>query len=178
LEMTTHQALIAIESFGFIGAYAFGVAASTMTAQKLGAKDPQQAEDAVRFSAKLGSIFLSGFGLILILFSHLLISLFSSDPQVITLGAQCMYVAAFAQPLMALTDVYAGALRGAGDTKTPMKVALVGPLLVRPILCYVLCFPLGLGLLGIWIGSTGDWIIRTIWLIKAFRKGDWKRISV
>ena len=89
-----------------------------------------------------------------------------------------MYIAAIAQPLMACTDVFAGALRGAGDTKTPLAAAIFGPLLVRPILCYILCFPLQMGLIGIWIGSTFDWVIRSIWLYRAFSRGKWKEITV
>ena len=46
--------------------------------------------------------------------------------MVIQTGAECLRIAAIAQPLMAITDVYAGALRGAGDTRTPMYVAIGG----------------------------------------------------
>ena len=50
---------------------------------------------------------------------------------------------------MALTDAMAGALRGAGDTRNPMRAALVGPLAVRLFFCWLLAFYLELGLLGI-----------------------------
>ena len=177
-EMTTHQALMAIESLGFIGANAFGIASGTLAAQYLGEKKPQKAEEAVRFSAKIGIGTLSGIGIFFALFAPWLLGLFSSNSDVLSLGVQCMYIAAIAQPLMACTDVFAGALRGAGDTKTPLAAAIFGPLLVRPILCYILCFPLQLGLLGIWIGSTFDWVIRSVWLYRAFSRGKWKEIIV
>lgn len=177
-EMTTHQALMAIESLGFIGANAFGIASGTLAAQFLGEKNPQKAEEAVRFSAKLGIGTLTGIGIFFALCAPWLVGLFSSNPDVLSLGVKCMYIAAIAQPLMACTDVFAGALRGAGDTKTPLAAAMFGPLLVRPILCYILCFPLQMGLLGIWVGSTFDWIIRSIWLYRAFSKGKWKEITV
>jgi MATE family multidrug resistance protein len=169
---------IEIESLGFIGANAFGVAAGTLAAQQLGKKNPQNAEEAVLFSAKIGTATLCTIGVFFVLFAPQLVGLFSSDPEVIALGVTCLFVAGLAQPLMALADVFGGALRGAGDTKTPMKAAIVGPLLVRPILCYLLCFEFEMGLVGIWIGSTFDWLIRSIWLYRAFRKGDWKKISV
>ena len=178
IEMTTHQSLMAIESLGYIGAHAFGIAAGTIVAQQLGKNQTERAEEAVFFSAKIGTYTLCTIGLFFVLFATPLIRLFSTDPLVLSLGVQCMYIAGIAQPLMALTDVFGGALRGAGDTKTPMKAAILGPLLLRPVLCYILCFEANMGLLGIWIGSTGDWLIRSIWLYFAFRKGSWKEIRV
>ena len=178
IEMTTHQSLMAIESLGYIGAHAFGIAAGTLVAQQLGKKNPQRAEESVWFSATVGVYTLCAIGLFFVLFATPLIRLFSTDPLVLSLGIQCMYVAGVAQPLMAITDVFGGALRGAGDTKTPMKVAIVGPLILRPLLCYLLCFHFNMGLLGIWIGSTADWLVRSLWLYFAFRKGAWKEIEV
>ena len=79
---------------------------------------------------------------------------------------------------MAITDAYAGALRGAGDTKTPMIAAIGGPLLIRLSACYFLAYTCGLGLMGIWIGSTLDWLLRSAYLIYVFRQGKWKHIRV
>ena len=178
IEMTTHQAMMAIESLGYIGANAFGIAAGTLISQKLGQKNPEEAEKAVRLTLRLGVITLSIIGVFFVLFSHSLISLFSTNPQVLSLGVMCMYIAGISQPIMAITEVFSGALRGAGDTKTPMYIAMVGPLLVRPVFCYVLCFPMGLGLFGIWLGSTADWLIRSFWLYLGFRRGKWKEIEM
>ena len=178
LEMATHQAMMAIESLGFIGAHAFGIAAGALVAQKLGAKNPLEAQQVVMYSAKLGFVSLSVIGVFFYTQAEWLIGLFSQDPAVIGLGVQCMTIAAVAQPLMAFTDVYGGALRGAGDTKTPLKVAILGPLIVRPIACYYLAFTCGYGLFGIWIGSTLDWVVRSLLLYIAFRKGKWKHIKI
>ena len=118
--MTTHQALMAIESLGYIGANAFGIAAGTLIAQNMGRKDLQEAEDVVWFTQRIGLITLSGIGLFFIAFADPLISLFSTDSEVLSLGIKCMFIAGISQPLMVITDVFGGALRGAGDTKTPM----------------------------------------------------------
>ena len=89
-----------------------------------------------------------------------------------------MRVAAIAQPFMALCDCFAGSLRGAGDTKSPMIAAIFGPVAVRITACYLLAFTFDLGLVGIWIGSTFDWAVRAVWLGIVVKRGHWKEIEV
>jgi multidrug resistance protein, MATE family len=176
--MTAHQALMAIESLGFIAASAFGIAAGALVAQKLGAKRPEEARMSGYISARLGTSVLCCIGLFFFLFAEPLLGLFTANPAIISVGVECMLIAAVAQPLMALTDVYAGALRGAGDTKTPMLVALVGPLLVRLSACWLFAYQLELGLVGIWLGSTLDWSVRAFSLWLVYRRGKWMYIDV
>jgi Na+-driven multidrug efflux pump len=86
-------------------------------------------------------------------------------------------IAAVAQPLMALSDAMGGALRGAGDTRSPMVVALVGPVVIRLALCWLLAFELEMGLPGIWLATTVDWAVRAVLLTLVFARGKWKSIS-
>ncbi len=176
--MTAHQALIAIESLGFIAASGFGVAASAIVAQRLGAGAPDEAARAGWYATGLGIAALSGVSVLLLVFPEALIGVFTDDAEIITTGAQCLRVAAIAQPLMALTDGMAGALRGAGDTRNPMVAAIAGPLLVRLVMCWLLAFHLELGLLGIWIGTTLDWLVRGVFLTVVFIRGKWRDIAV
>jgi len=48
--------------------------------------------------------------------------IFTSDQQMIAIGAAALRVVAVAQPLWAATLVYAGALRGTGNTRTPLLI--------------------------------------------------------
>ena len=176
--MTAHQALIAIESIGFIAADGFGVAAAAIVAQKLGAGRPDEAARAGWYATGLGIATLSLVSLLLWFLPHELVGLFTDDPEIIHTGAQCLRVAALAQPIMALTDTMGGALRGAGDTTNPMIAAIAGPLIVRLTLCWYLAFHLDMGLLGIWIGSTFDWLVRAIYLTVVFARGRWRSLSV
>ena len=176
--MTAHQALMAIESLGYIAANGFGIAAAAIAAQKLGAAKPDSAQKGVEIAAKLGFLTLCAIGLFFFVGAEWLIGLFTQNVEIIALGSTCMIIAAISQPLMVIGDVYGGALRGAGDTKTPMKAALVGPLAVRLTACWILAYWLQMGLIGIWIGSTLDWAVRAAWLWYAFKKGKWKTITV
>ena len=85
---------------------------------------------------------LCGVSLLFLTVPDRLVGLFLTEPDAAALAVPCLLVAAAAQPVMAVTDVLAGSLRGAGDTRTPMAVALAGPVVVRLTACWVLAFEL------------------------------------
>jgi len=176
--MATNQSVIAIESLGFILSSGFSIAAGALVAQKLGAQKPQEAELCGWISAAMAVAVLTLIGLMFWFLPHHLLGFFSQDPKVVALGVDCLRIAAIAQPLMALTDTLAGSLRGAGDTKSPMIISLIGPLFIRLTSCWFFAFELDYGLLGIWIGTTLDWSVRTVLLVVIFKRGKWKTIQV
>lgn len=176
--MAANQALLAIESIGFITSSGFAIAAAALVAQKLGARDPDRAAACGKMAAAMAIGVLLLVALLFVTIPRHLIGLFSPEEDIVILGARVLLIAALAQPFMAATDVLAGSLRGAGDTRNPMIVAIVGPVFVRVLASYSLAFPLGLGLIGVWIGSTLDWMVRSVWLAVVFARGKWRTIEV
>jgi len=79
-------------------------------------------------------------------------------------GVGAMPVLALAQPAMALGTVYASALRGVGKTRPVLGVSLLGAFAVRIAATWFFAYGMKLGLVGIWLGSTTDWIVRTLLL--------------
>jgi MATE family multidrug resistance protein len=87
---------------------------------------------------------------------ELLVGLFTADPVVIRIGAGLFVVAAVFQLFDGIQAVTTGALRGLGNTRTPMLVNLVGHWLIGLPLAYVMCFHYGWEAQGLWIGlATG-----------------------
>jgi MATE family multidrug resistance protein len=91
-------------------------------------------------------------GLTFVSLSRFIARSFSPDPAVVRVGATLLLVAAAFQLFDGLQVVTTGALRGAGDTKTPMLANFFAYWFVGLPLGYFLCFRLGWGALGIWIG--------------------------
>lgn len=74
--------------------------------------------------------------------------------------------------------VMTGILRGSGDTKFTALVSLICIVFVRPISAVVLCYPLGLGVIGAWIGMIFDQVVRLVMNTHRFRQKKWLQIKV
>jgi MATE family multidrug resistance protein len=78
--------------------------------------------------------------------------IFTPDAGVIASAVVLLRVAAFFQLFDGLQVVATGALRGVGDTRTPMLCHFAGYWLVGLPVGVILCFRYGLGAAGLWSG--------------------------
>lgn len=157
-----NQSLISVESICFLSADGFGVAAAALVAQKLGAGRPDEARSAAWIATRYAMITLTTFGVLSLLLRDAVLPLFSSDAEVIHIGRVTMPVLTVAQPFMAAGIVLAQALRGAGRTRAALGVSATGAIVVRIGATWLFALTCGLGLVGVWLGSTTDWIVRAI----------------
>jgi len=118
------------------------------------------------------------FAFVFLIFAKPMANIFHPEQDVLSLSAYCVMIAAIEQPALAIYIVYAGGLRGAGDTFSPMIVTIVGTLCIHLPVAYVFGIVLEWGLAGIWFGAALDWIIRAIAVYILFRKGRWKTIKI
>ena len=89
---------------------------------------------------------------------------------IISAGAALLRVAAFFQLFDGLQVVATGALRGAGDTRTPMFCHFTGYWVIGLPVGAVLCFHYGLGAQGLWMGLSGGLILIGIVLVLMWRR--------
>jgi multidrug resistance protein, MATE family len=162
--MAANQSLISVESICFLSADGFGLAAAALVAQKLGAGEPGGAVRAARVSARSAIALLTTLGVAFLCTRRFILPVFSADAEVIALGAAAIPVLAVAQPFMATATVLAQSLRGAGMTRPVLVVSAVGAFVVRIACTWLFALTFGLGLTGVWIGSTCDWLVRSVLL--------------
>jgi Na+-driven multidrug efflux pump len=174
--MAANQALMSIESICYLSADGFGIAAAALVAQSLGRGDARGAERLARRSAEYAVGMLTVLGILAFLLRRPLLAAFSSDPGVLAQGMRTIPLLVVAQPFMAVGLVLGQSLRGAGDTRGALFVSTVGALFVRMVGTYVFAITLGLGLPGVWLGSTSDWAVRTLLLV-SWGRGRLRRVA-
>ena len=159
--MAANQSLISVESICFLSGDGFGIAAAALVAQKLGAAEPEAARKAAGIATRDAILALTIFGVGALVFRDQILPLFSDHRDVIAIGRAAMPVLALAQPFMAAGIVLGQALRGAGRTREALGVSVIGAVVVRLAATWVFAITLGMGLVGIWLGSTLDWVVRS-----------------
>ncbi|HEY2370593.1 MAG TPA: MATE family efflux transporter [Polyangiaceae bacterium] len=167
--MAGNQALISVESICFMSADGFGIAAAALVAQKLGAKKPDEAKRATRIAARDAAVMLTTVGVLVFALRNYVLPVFAKDAAVVAVGLSAVPVLALAQPFMATGIVMSQALRGAGRTRTALLISLIGAVIVRLSATWLFAIVIPLGLPGVWLGSTCDWIVRAALLVVATR---------
>jgi len=164
-----------VENISFMPAYGFSVAATTLSGQALGAGDIKRARESVFRAIEIAvtyALLTAGF---FAAFPRLMLGLFTNDAAVVNQGLVPLRTLALAQPIMAIAFSLSGGLRGAGDTRSVMWITGAGAMLVRVPLSILAATVLGLGLPGVYMSMTLDWLTRLILLWWRFRPSTWQR---
>ena len=173
-----HMIGVRLESLTYLPATAWSVAAATMIGQNLGATQPERAQQAGRLAAKQAALLACAVGAILLFGADFWYGLMHTNPLVSAVAVGPFRMVACCQPLLALSIVYVGALRGAGDTRFPMLCTAIGQLAVRLPLAYLLGVVLGWNLWGAWLAMCVDFTLRAVLLNRRFTWGRWLTVRV
>jgi len=166
--IAAHHLAIQAESLSYMPSFGFAVAATTLVGQSIGAEDRPMAQRFGRIASNIGAIGMALTGVLLFFFAEPIIGLFSRDTQVILLGGVLLRIVAFAQPAEAFSTIYAGALRGAGDSRWPFYINLIGVWGFRIGLSLIFVFVFHGGLPSLWIAMFCDLTFRGIVCRKRF----------
>src|SRR5919199_39147 len=113
-------------SFSFLPGVGFSIAATALVGQSIGARRPRDGANVARVATIWAVLWMSGIGVLLLVFATPIMRLFTSDPAVVRIGAAALRVVALTQPTWAIGLVQSGALRGTGDTRFPLIMSAAG----------------------------------------------------
>jgi putative MATE family efflux protein len=178
-----HRVAITVESLSFMPGAGFSIACAALVGQRLGARDPAGASLRVRESLRLSIAVMGALGILFAAAPALLVKLFvdagtSSGAALAPLAALCLTIGAFEQPALGTAMTLQGALRGAGDTRSPVVIAAIGVWVTRVPLVYLLTRVIPLGLAGVWITTVVDWCVRAALTAWVYRRGAWQRVRL
>jgi putative MATE family efflux protein len=171
---------IAIRNVVFFILPAWGLcnAAATLVGQNLGAKQVARAEKSVLIATRYNIYFMGLVMLLFVFFSKPIIHIFTADAAIAAVGAQALQIMGTGYIFYGIGMVMTQALNGAGDTRTPTVINLVGFWLFQIPLAYFLAHNLGLKAVGAFIAVPVAETIIAIMAYYYFRKGKWKTLEV
>ncbi|HRI02575.1 MAG TPA: MATE family efflux transporter [Pyrinomonadaceae bacterium] len=164
--------------FALLPALGLSNAAATMVGQNLGAGKPERAEAAVWKAAWFNAAFYSAIGLIFLIFSHPIISIFTQEPEVLRYGTSALHIIAYGFAFYGLGMVLETAFNGAGDTWTPTYLNLLVFWIFEIPLAYALAYRFNLGPDGVFWAITLAFSLLAIASGLLFRRGKWKQKTV
>lgn len=172
-----HIVAIRVEALTYLPAVAWATATATMIGQALGTNDATRARrtgDEGVLQCGLLSVMVA---LLFYLGADAIYELMSTDALVRQAGTEPFRILALLQPLLVIAIVYIGGLRGAGDTRFPLLITLVG-IVIRISVGFVCGLLLQLGLLGAWTGMFSDMGWRAFAARRRFAGGRWIHTKV
>ena len=178
IELATTQLLFTIMHASFMPALGVGQACATLVGKYMGTKEIEKSEKSISESLRIAEYIMGSMGLVFIVFPEFILSLFTSDTNIITMGIWGLRVIGVIQFVDAVGFTMFLALTGAGNT--------LYPAMVESLLIWFFMIPLSY-YFGVYskLGFKLPWIVFAIYLIlmaiiltAKVKKGDWKEIEV
>ena len=152
IPLAAHQVALQAASVTFMVPLGISTAAAVRVGQAIGRHDYLGARRSGFVALTLGAFFMACAGVVFLFFPRMIVGFFSQAPAVLATGAGLLAVAAVFQLFDGIQVVATGALRGAGETRTPLLANLFGHWVIGLPIGYFLGLRLGWGASGVWIG--------------------------
>ena len=168
ISSASHQIALNLAGIAFMIPLGMGSAGAVRVGHAVGAGDPIRAAAAGWTAILLSVAFMLSSGALFVVVPRTLIGFFTTDPAVLTVGTSLLLLAAIFQLFDGVQGVITGTLRGLGDTRTPMLVNLAAHWLLGLPVSYTLCFVVGWGVWGLWVGLSLGLIVTGVILLWAW----------
>ncbi len=169
--------LITIESTSFMPAVGISIATATLVGKALGEKDIDKAADTGYIATGMGVIWGIFAGTCFFLFPRFLLSLFTPETALIEAGVPVFNIMAVNQLFLTAYIVMSGALRGAGDTKSVMRITSLRLWTIFIPISYILIKFFDVGVSSIWYAEILSFIIFLSFLVMTFHRRKWALIE-
>lgn len=158
---------------------AIGLAMITVVGQCVGAGDYDQATCYTVKLTKLAYLCMGILNAVILCASPALVAFFNlSDTAAKDALLILIYHSICAAFLWTASFTLPNGLRAAGDVKYTMIMSIISMWVFRIAFSYLLASWMGMGVFGVWIAMTIDWLFRLIVFIGRFVRGKWKNANM
>jgi len=168
-----HQIGLSINGLSWMPGQAFGVAATTLVGQSLGAGEKKKATDFVRMIHRMSMCTAVLIAALFVTCAPVIASLYTTDAEVAMLSAGVLRLIALGMPGISTQLPIAAGLRGARDTKFPLMASMAGIWIFRVMLAPHFIYTWGWGLTGAWMTIVLDQTTRAAVVYARFKTGRW-----
>lgn len=173
-----HQIGMNMMSLTFSLGDGLSVASVALIGRSLGEERRDLAKLYASMCQRIGLFCAFVMSMIFLFFGRNLYGLFSNEQEILDMGVMIMRMLCVIIYLQITQVIFFGCLRGAGDTKYTAFASMISVAIIRPGLSWLLCYPLGLGLLGVWLGLFGDQFMRFCLGYFRMKQGKWLKIKI
>lgn len=184
--LAANTVVMRVDGFAMMPNFTFASAMTTYTGQNMGAGRLDRTEKGAKSGMIMGvSVSVVLVALILV-FGKYLMMMFTSTPEVISLGQRMLNTLAVGYIAMSVTQILSGVMRGAGDTMTPMWISVITTVVVRVPVAYgleLLTRPEG-GAMGsgtpdpLFLSLLISWVVGAVLTAIAYLRGGWKKKAI
>jgi putative MATE family efflux protein len=171
--VAAYSVALRIDSLASLASMNFGAALSTYVGQNLGAGKPERVYAGLMATLKMSSLVSLAVTLVVILFRHQLMGMFTSEPEVIRIGAEYLLIVCSFYVVFSAMFVIGGLLRGAGATLIPMFITLFALWVIRIPSSWMLSRQMGAA--GIWWAIPLGWAIGAGFTWVYYLTGSWRK---
>lgn len=169
---------IRIIVFAILPGWGMANASATLVGQNLGAGQPERAEKSVWRAALLNVIFLGIVTVVFYTLADFILQFFSEDKEVLRNGIQCLQIVSLGYIFYAYGMVINQSFNGAGDTRTPTVISLLGFWVFQIPLAYALAHIFHTGPVGVYAAISIAESLMAVVGIYIFRQGRWKAVKI
>lgn len=166
-----------IENIVFMPAMSFGMAASALTGQNLGAGKPERVKDIFKAGILMTSVVTITLSLLIVIFPRLLLSMFIREQDVLDIGVGYLRIVGCSYILFALMFIVNGIINGSGHTMVTMVFSMITLWLVRVPLSALL-MRTSLLIHGIWLAIDISFAVSLIMSTIYYFTGRWKKAVI
>ena len=158
-----------VDSFAMLPVQAIAMGSTTFVGQNYGARDMQRVRKGVKTALRLSVSVTLAVSALIMIFSRPLLSLFSTDPEVLAYGQKFILLISPFCFSLCFNQIYAGALRGTGNAKAPMFILLFSFVVFRQAYLFVAKL-LGHAFVMVGLAYPMGWVVCSILLALYYRR--------
>lgn len=173
--VAAHSIAITAEQAFYIPGYGMQAATATLCGFSAGEKNEKKLMQYSSTICAIAVLLMGSLSTLMFFIPQGILSIFTQDAAVLTLGTTLLQIVAFSEPFFAAAIIMEGVFNGVGDTKMPFVISVGAMWGIRILFSFLAVNVFHFGLPAVWLCMVGDNSARCILLVIRYVRGKWKK---